>query len=164
MVADGMPKMLPAIPRFNAIGEGIGADIVSPTLELGDAVVFSKCTVHATSGTNTARAKRLAFQMRFASSPVTKMRGSEEAGALIEFPYEGEKFASAGEEMGGVGWPRLWPSTLPAEDKLRAAGPLYKSRWEWCTHLLCRSPAFLAVSGAARALDSLMEMASGTTM
>ena len=44
--------------------------------------------------------------MRFASSPVTKMRGSEGAGALLEFPYEGEKFAAGGEQMGGVGWRR----------------------------------------------------------
>ena len=164
MVADGMPKMLPAIPRFRTIGEAADAKgaVVSPTLELGDAVLFSKCTVHAASGINTARAKRMAFQMRFASSPVTKMRGSEGAGALLEFPYEGEKFAAGGEQMGGVGWPRLWPSTLPEEDKLRAAGPLYKTRLEWCAHLLCRSPAFLAVSGVARALDSLIEFGTSS--
>ena len=40
-----------------------------PTLQPGDLVVFSKCTVHTSSGLATLRRPRYAWQLRFFADP-----------------------------------------------------------------------------------------------
>eukprot|EP01044_Picomonas_judraskeda_P007271 COSAG03_NODE_773_length_5911_cov_7.551961_4_plen_160_part_00 len=134
--------------KYKAMAEAPDANVAAPTLQLGDAVLFSKCTVHTTSGVNTVGAPRRAFQMRFASNPMPKKRLDGLSGS---FPADGTFFQSEGDEMGGAAYPLLWPATLASEDAPRSQGLLYKTRADWAA-LLASHPFHMLVTGFARTL------------
>lgn len=113
------------------------SDYFAPTLNVGDAIVFDECTVHATSGINTEGLLRRAYQLRF-------VRGSKVDPQLLE-GIEEDVGIVAGPPLHprvpGVTMPQVWPRTLPAEDAVRAAGPVVYSRGAWIERMTL-SPAF----------------------
>ena len=107
-------------------------DYYAPELELGDAIVFDQCTVHAASGINTEGLLRRAFQLRFLRNAVDYVRDSEDTGIIAGPPQHPSP---------GVTMPQVWPTTLEKEDAIRAAGPIIFSRSDW-TQRMTKSPVF----------------------
>ena len=107
-------------------------DYYAPELELGDAIVFDQCTVHATSGINTEGLLRRAFQLRFLRNAIDYVRDSEDTGIIPGPPQHPRP---------GVTMPQVWPTTLEEEDAIRAAGPIIFSRSDW-TQRMTKSPVF----------------------
>ena len=81
----------------------------SPVLEVGDVLIFSKCTVHSSSGFNTKQMKRHAWQIRFFTDPQMFVRGLNKA-----YPGMGDKYTNRSEHhIKGPKYPLLWPQTQP---------------------------------------------------
>ena len=92
---------------YRAMGET--HPVTAPSLEVGDVLVFTKCTVHTCSGSNTLGRPRHAWQIRLFTEP-----------QLFERPYDswpgfGEKFEKYGKYIEGPKYIRLWPNTLASE-------------------------------------------------
>ena len=107
-------------------------DYYAPELELGDAIVFDQCTVHAASGINTEGLLRRAYQLRFVRNSVDYVHDEKDDGIVTGPPQH---------PVPGVTMPQLWPNTLEREDVVRAAGPVVFSRSDW-TQRMTRSPVF----------------------
>ena len=117
------------------------SDFVAPSLELGDVVVFDKCTVHTASGFNPDNFLRRAYQLRFSrlQSPPSKAFLSATMPAA---------------EVHGTTIPQVWPTTIEEEDALRAQGPLVFGRKEWLDTLMAH-PLDVAFSSMMYTLVSL---------
>ena len=173
------------------------SEILAPTLQLGDVLVFSKvvsftrnffseslfqCTVHSASGDNSGRRPRQAWQIRFVTDP-------QSAEKAIKKQYPGKRHASSwigpsvsrlspnvalieqyivfqgmGDSWSGDTWvtgnvsgakyPRLWPSTIPEEDQVRAEGHMVLGPGAWL-ELFMRKPSHLVITTFTRAADNL---------
>ena len=122
---------------------GDSHEIEAPTLEPGDVVIFSKCTIHSSSGVNTMNIPRHAMQMRFFTEPQTLERGIH-----TPYPEMGDKFAAKSKFLTGSKYPRIWPETLPEEDAVRAGGHMFLTKMEWISHLV-KYPDHLLVTSVA---------------
>ena len=96
--------------------------LFSPTLELGDVLIFNKvlkyqmfcwliwnvkCTVHSATGVNSARRARQAWQVRFVTDPMTPELG------VRKHPGMGDKWTDLNNpHMNGAKSPLLWPATI----------------------------------------------------
>ena len=110
----GVQGQLQILALYRHLGET--SEHFSPSLAVGDVLIFSKCSVHTSSGDNTARARRHAWQIRFFSEPQLFVRGLDRA-----FPGMGAKYVDQGQaEMTGAKYPRLWPESLPEEDEVES--------------------------------------------
>ena len=96
---------------------------VSPSLKVGDMVVFSKCTVHSCSGDNSLGRPRHAWQIRMFSEPQLFVRGLNKA-----YPGMGQKYVMDSEYIQGPKYIRLWPQSVPDEDLVRRHGHMTLSR------------------------------------
>ena len=56
--------------------------------------------------------------------------------------------------VSGAKHPRLWPSTIPGEDKVRAGGHMVLGPGAWM-QLFMRQPSHLAITTFTRAADTL---------
>ena len=56
--------------------------------------------------------------------------------------------------VSGAKHPRLWPSTLPREDKVRAGGHMVLGPGAW-VQLFMRQPSHLVITTFTRAADTL---------
>ena len=126
---------------YNTLGES--HPLEAPSLDPGDVVVFSKCTIHSTSGVNTMKVPRHALQMRFFTDPQTLERGIQ-----TPYPEMGDKFTNGSVFLSGSKYPRIWPKTLEEEDAVRASGHMILTKLEWITHL-AKYPDHLLVSCVA---------------
>ena len=102
--------------------------------------VFPQCSVHTTSGVNSLDRQRYAWQVRLIADTGDLSQDSK-------YPSMGDKLDTAGYQL-----PRLWPSTLPAEDAVRASGHLTLTRTEWL-RLLLSHPQHLLVTNIVRTLE-----------
>jgi len=102
--------------RLGREGEAAGK-VQAPKLNFGDAIVFSKCTVHSTSGLNTLRRARRSLQFRLVVEP--------SAASALFSDMAGPAAGMYGDSglYGHGSTPLLWPHTLPSEDEVRANGP-----------------------------------------
>ena len=109
-LGSGVQGQLEILALYRHLGET--SDHFSPSLEVGDVLIFSKCSVHTSSGDNSARASRQAWQIRFFSEPQMFVRGLDKA-----YPGMGLKYVDPSQaEITGAKYPRLWPHTLAEED------------------------------------------------
>jgi ectoine hydroxylase-related dioxygenase (phytanoyl-CoA dioxygenase family) len=108
-------KLVSWTKQHAASGEAAGR-VLAPRLNFGDALVFSKCTIHSATGVNTLKRARRSLQFRFAvASSVQSTLYADQAGLLSQ-------------ESPHWSTPLLWPQTLASEDNLRAAGPQSPSK------------------------------------
>ena len=56
--------------------------------------------------------------------------------------------------VGGARYPRLWPSTLPEEDRVRAGGHMVLGPGAWA-QLFMLQPSHLVITTFTRAVDTL---------
>ena len=133
--------LLALLGFYSHIGET--HEVVSPTLEPGDVVIFSKCTIHSSSGVNSMQIPRHALQMRFFTDPQTLERGIR-----TPYPEMGDKFTDSSQFLSGSKYPRMWPETLPEEDEVRARGHMFLTKMEWILHLV-KYPDHLLVTSVA---------------
>lgn len=56
--------------------------------------------------------------------------------------------------VSGAKYPRLWPSTIPEEDQVRAGGHMVLSPGAWL-ELFMRTPSHLVITTFTRAADNL---------
>ena len=122
---------------------------VKPTLNVGDVVIFSKCTVHSASGLNSLGKQRYAWQIRFLTDPQPMVRGLYQP-----YPELGDKYDTGTGFISGVRYPKMYPHTLPEEDSVRAAGHITLSRLEWL-QLMLSYPDHLLVTNFVRTMESL---------
>ena len=109
-LGSGVQGQLEILALYRHLGET--SDHFSPSLEVGDVLIFSKCSVHTSSGDNSVRASRQAWQIRFFSEPQMFVRGLDKA-----YPGMGLKYVDPSQaEITGAKYPRLWPHTLAEED------------------------------------------------
>ena len=109
-LGSGVQGQLEILALYRHLGET--SDHCSPSLEVGDVLIFSKCSVHTSSGDNSVRASRQAWQIRFFSEPQIFVRGLDKA-----YPGMGLKYVDPSQaEITGAKYPRLWPHTLAEED------------------------------------------------
>ena len=109
-LGSGVQGQLEILALYRHLGET--SDHFSPSLEVGDVLIFSKCSVHTSSGDNSDRASRQAWQIRFFSEPQMFVRGLDKA-----YPGMGLKYVDPSQaEITGAKYPRLWPHTLAEED------------------------------------------------
>ena len=101
-----------------------------------------QCSVHTTSGINSLDRQRYAWQVRFIAD-------TEKISQSDLYPVMGSKLAEAGYEL-----PRVWPSTHPEEDAVRAEGELTLTRPEWL-QLLLSHPQHLLVTNTVRTLEMI---------
>ena len=112
-LGSGVQGQLEILGLYRQLGET--SDHYSPSLAVGDVLIFSKCSVHTSSGDNSARASRHAWQIRFFSEPQMFVRGLDRA-----YPGMGAKYVDPGQaEIPGAKYPRLWPHSLPEEDEVQ---------------------------------------------
>ena len=120
----------------------------SPSLNLGDVLIFSKCTVHTCSGDNSLRLPRQAWQLRFFSEPQVSISNRKYLQKLLSFqlfvrglnkayPGMGSKYMNRGDDISGPKYPRLWPRTVPDEDEIRRQGHMTLTRIGWYTNIIC---------------------------
>ena len=139
--SNSISGLLALLGFYRDLGES--HEVSAPTLEPGDVVIFSKCTIHSSSGSNTRKIPRHALQMRFFTDPQTVERGIH-----TPYPEMGDKFTSSSEFLTGSKYPRIWPETLPEEDAVRASGHMFLTKLEWICHLL-KYPDHLLVTSVA---------------
>lgn len=112
--------------HFNFVSETPKQPLISPVVGLGDAVVFSQCTLHTTSGIHQGGLRR-AYQLRFAKH--------------VTYNKSPERFPGVPTADVRVDSPQVWPHTLPSEDALRSQGHVVFPARAWFGRL-ARSPAF----------------------
>ena len=114
-LGSGVQGQLEILALYRHLGET--SDHFSPSLEVGDVLIFSKCSVHTSSGDNSVRASRQAWQIRFFSEPQMFVRGLDKA-----YPGMGLKYVDPSQaEITGAKYPRLWPHTLAEEDEVQSS-------------------------------------------
>jgi len=139
--------LLQILSFYKNIGETY--ESVRPTLNVGDVVIFSKCTVHSASGVNSLGKQRYAWQIRFLTDPQPMVRGLYQP-----YPEMGDKYDTGTGFISGVRYPRIFPTTLPEEDRVRGAGHVTLTRMEWL-RLMLSYPDHLLVTNFVRTLESL---------
>ena len=113
----GVQGQLELLSLYRHLGET--SPHFRPSLSVGDVLIFSKCAVHSSSGDNTARASRHAWQLRFFSEPQVFVRGLDKA-----YPGMGAKYVDPRQaEISGPKYPRLWPHSLEEEDEVQDTTP-----------------------------------------
>jgi len=139
--------LLQVLGFYKHIGETFPQ--VRPTLNVGDVVIFSKCTVHSASGTNSLGRQRYAWQIRFLTDPQPMVRGMYQP-----YPEMGDKYETGTGFISGVRYPKIFPSTLPEEDSVRAAGHITLTRLEW-VKLMLSYPDHVLATNFVRTMESL---------
>ena len=117
-------------------------EYVAPNVSLGDAIVFDACTVHSSSGVNTASpssSTRQAYQLRFLRDFDFVTSGKKKRGRW----YKRLLFPSY--PVLPVASPQLWPQTLKEEDAIRSAGHVIYTRWDWIGRLI-KAPVYTLIS------------------
>ena len=130
---------------YREVGETF--PLVRARLEPGDVVLFSKCSVHTTSGVNSLARQRYAWQVRLITEDSSLREGASSQPSL--YPVMGSSLADRGYSQ-----PQVWPHTLPEEDEVRAGGHLTLSRLEWL-RLLLSHPQHLLVTNTVRTLETI---------
>ena len=128
---------------YRQVGETF--PLLKTRLEPGDVVLFSKCTVHTTSGLNSLARQRYAWQVRF-------INDTGESWRILEsslYPVLGSMLIDRGYWL-----PQVWPHTLPEEDEVRAGGHLTLTRLEHLG-LLLSHPQHLLVTNTVRTLEAI---------
>ena len=144
----GVSGQLELLKFYNTLGEN--SPSYAPILEVGDVLVFSKCTVHTSSGVNTRRLKRHAWQIRFFTDSQLFVRGLNKA-----YPGMGTKFTNLSDpHIRGPKYPLLAPATLQQEDVVRNEGHMTLTRLEWA-QLMLSHPRHLFVTSIVRYADTL---------
>jgi len=111
--------------------------LVSPRMQLGDAAIFSQCTLHTTSGIHKGGIRR-AYQLRFAKNVVFE-EGSAGSGGSVSFPGVPQHPEARIES------PQIWPQTLELEDRIRARGHVTYPATTWMAQLASK-PLFVAAT------------------
>ena len=119
--------------------------LLKTRLEPGDVVLFSKCSVHTTSGINSLARQRYAWQIRFVADTGDSWRHLESS----LYPVMGSSLSDRGYSQ-----PQVWPHTLAEEDEVRAGGHLTLTRLEWL-RLLLSHPQHLLVTNTVRTLETI---------